>query len=318
VPSRVKPPPLPLEPREYHQFYRAPAFRWWKPLAAIAMFGGLWVVASILIMIGPLLAQYASTGSLPASESDLNSPIWFAVNNVSLAVAVPLALWTSWVVFRQRPKWLSSITGGFRWGVFGRFFAIVAPVWVLSMVIETVLAGGFGDLSWNDDSLFLILTIVITTPFQAAGEEYMMRGLVGRSVGSWFSNRWAGLVVSTLVTSVVFMLLHGAGDPWLNAFYLLVGMVFSILVWRTGGLEAAVAMHVVNNLVSEALLPFSSEAMTHLFDRQAGVAGPETLIQMGLTVLVGGLLLWQSSRLGLRPAAAPGIEIEQTPALGVR
>lgn len=300
-----KPEPLPVELREYHQFYRAPANRWWKPLVAVLMFVAIWFVASIVPVVVAVFWDYLQGRGLPKDESALGTPAMFVANNVSVALAIPSALLSSWAVYRQRPRWLSSVVGRFRWPIFWRFMAIAGGVLIVAAVVEAELTGGFGELSWNPYSLFLIISILITTPFQAAGEEYGTRGLLARSVGSWFSNRWVGLVVSILVSSVVFMLLHGAGEPWLNAYYLLVGVAFSVLVWRTGGLEAAIAMHICNNLVSEFTLPFSPDALTHLFDRQAGSAGVETLIPMGVTALVAGLLLWQSSRLGLPRATAP-------------
>lgn len=144
-----------------------------------------------------------------------------------------------------------------------------------------------------------------------------MRGLGARAIGSWFSWRRAGLAVATAVTAVVFMLLHGAGDPWLNAFYLLFAVESSVLVWRTGGLEASIALHVCNNLISESTLPFSD--ISGMFDRHAGVAGPETLWQMAAVVLVGALMLWQAKRLKLSRTAAPAAHTlpEPSPASGV-
>jgi len=298
-----KPEPLPVEPREYQQFYRAPAFRWWKPLAAVTLFFVAWIVMSVPPVM--IAIVWEMSHGKPLSMDELNTPAMFAANNVSIALAIPAALLTHWLIYRQRPRWLSSIVGGFRWGLFGRSVAIATVGLLIIFAVEVALAGGVGELTWDANSLFLLLTVVLTTPFQAAGEEYMMRGLVFRSVASWFRNRWLGLVIGIVVNSVIFMLLHGAGDPWLIAYYLLVAVLFSVLVWRTGGLEAAIAIHVVNNLVSEMTLPFQPDVFAHIFDRQAGVAGPETLIQMGIMVLVAAALLWQASRLKLLRANAP-------------
>lgn len=299
----LKPEPLPIEAQEYQQFYRAPAFRWWKPLVAIVLFFVGWLVISLPAFFVAIL--WDSRDGRPVSVESLNTPAMFAANNVSLGLAIPAALLTHWLIYRQRPRWLSSIIGGFRWRLFGRFIAIAGIGLLIMFGVETFLSGGIGELTWDSTSLFLLLTIVLTTPFQAAGEEYMMRGLVFRSVSSWFRHRWLGLVVGIVVNSVIFMLLHGAGDPWLIAYYLLVAVVFSLLVWRTGGLEAAVAMHVANNVIGEMTLPFQPDAFARLFDRQAGVAGPEVLIQMGITVLVAAALLWQASRLKLPRVNAP-------------
>lgn len=302
---------LPVEPREYHQFYRAPRFRWWKPLAAIGAFVVAWFLAAVppvVIALGWDLSH--NGGKLDPNAIDLNTPAMFLGNNVSIAVAIIAAVLVSWMVYRQRPRWLSSIEGGFRWRIFWRFLGIAFLGMAVAWAVEAALGGGVGDLTITPATWVLLVGIVITTPFQAAGEEYAMRGLVFRSIASWFPNRWVGLVVGLIVNAVAFMFLHAAGDVWLNVYYFFVGAVFSILVWRTGGLEAAIAMHIANNLISEMLLPFQPDAFSHLFDRQAGVAGPEILIQLGVTALVAAALLWQSSRLKVSRATAPAAAVE--------
>lgn len=301
--------PLPVERREYHQFYRAPAFRWWKPLVAVSAFAAVELLIMVILSFGMVIIQIGSDGRWPMTTSQLNPELVFATNNIGIAIGLPIAFLASWVVYRQRPRWLSSVAGGFRWRAFWRFGLVAAPIMAAALAVEMVLGDGFAGLQIGPNTWWTLAIILATTPFQAAAEEYSIRGLLARSVGSWFRNRWVGLVVATVVTSVAFMLLHGAGDPWLNSYYLLVGVLFSVLVWRTGGLEAAVMMHIVNNVISEITLPFTESGFDNIFDRVAGVAGPETLIQMGVTTLVAGLLLWQASRLGLSRAAAPAAEV---------
>ena len=302
----AKPSALPSVQREYHEFFRAPRFRWWRPLLSIAMFVATWFLATLLISIPPILIDVSSgrldMGALTRGELKL-TPLLFLANNLGLAVAIPLAGLTAWAVFGQRPRWMSSIAGGFRWGLFWRFVAVAVPILLVSVGVEMLL-GGAPQLVWNADSWFLIIAILLTTPLQAAGEEYGTRGLLARSIGSWFGSARVGLVVATVVTSVVFMLLHGAGDPWLNGYYFTVGVSCSILVWKTGGLEAAIALHVVNNLIGEVTIPFGG--LEGMFDREAGAAGPEILIQVFFTLtLVAGLLL-VARRLRIPQSAAPG------------
>ena len=296
---------LPVTPREYHEFFRTPRLRWWKPLAAIALFVAGWFVLTLVIS-GPVIAIDMASGRLDAEAAARGeitmTPLVFTVNNVSLALAIPVAGLTAWAVFGQRPRWISSITGGFRWSLFWRFALVALPLFLLSFGVE-ILVNGFPELAWNDDSAFLIAVIALTTPFQAAGEEYGVRGLLARSVGSWFGSSRAGLVVAALVTSALFTALHVAQDPWLNAYYFTVGIVCSVLVWRTGGLEAAVALHVVNNLIGEVTLPFGD--LGAVFDRSAGAAGPWILVQMAFTVAVAAGMLWLARRRQLPMASAP-------------
>lgn len=312
-------PALPTVPRQYHEFYRTPRMRWWRPLAALAMLMVAWLAVSLFVM-AIFLSGDLVTGRLTLEElaEGRVTPNLFLANNLALALAVPVSYLAHWAASGQRPRWLSSIAGAFRWGLLLRFMLLAAPLYLLSLAIEGGLSGQFETLRVNQDSWFLVATIVLTTPFQAAGEEMALRGLMARAVGSWFPSRRVGLVVACGVTSLAFMTLHGSNDPWLNLFYFSVGVATSVLVWRTGGLEAPIALHVVNNLVGEVTLPFSD--LDGLFDRSAGTGSAWVLVQLTVVAAVTAGILWQARRLNLptsaAPAASPRPTMEVIPAAG--
>ena len=52
------------------------------------------------------------------------------------------------------------------------------------------------------------------------------------------------------MSATLFALAHGGQEPALFADRFAFGVVASWLVWRTGGLEASIALHAANNLVS--------------------------------------------------------------------
>ena len=271
------------------------------------MFGASWFAVSLVLSLLALAYEFATGGldldGLMAGELPV-TPSLFLVNNLALAAAIPLAWAAHAAVFRQRIGWLSSVAGRFRWGAFGKFAALVAVAYVVFSVVEFALLGWPEDLAVRPETGFLLVVVLLTTPLQAAGEEFALRGVGARAIGSWFSGPWIGLVVSTLVTAVVFMLLHGAGDLWLNLYYFYFAVVASILTWRTGGLEAAIALHVVNNLTSLLWVPFTG--LDGIFDREAGVGDPSVLLLMAGMALVAAGLLWLASRVGLARSAAPG------------
>ncbi len=311
VPPAGPPPALPVVPREYHEFYRTPRFRWWRPLLALGMFGASWFLATLILSV-VALAYEVGTGNLDPRDVAAGklavTPVIFLANNLALAAAIPLAWAAHRAVFGQRIGWLSSIAGRFRWGLFGRFTAFAVVCYLVWMVIETLLTGWPEDLAVRPETGFLMVSVLLTTPLQAAGEEVAMRGLGARAIGSWFPGSRAGLVVSAVITATVFMLLHGAGDPWLNVFYFYFGVVACVLTWRTGGLEASIALHVVNNLLSMLLLPFLG--VDGLFDREAGAGSPLVLVQVAVVTLVAAGMLRQAARARLPQSAAPGrIEI---------
>lgn len=307
VPAKAE--PLPVQLRRYPGFWRAPRHAWWRPVVAVVL-GFVAFLVSQVVAIAIAVASDAASGRVAIEDAlgnlDSTTPAFFAANNVSLASLIPIAMLVTWWIIGQRPKWLSSVVGGFRWGWFGRCMAMLVPLWLLYVGIEWALMAqsdeGLG-LHWNDDSLFLIITILLTTPLQAAGEEYGFRGLLNRAAASLFGNRTVGLLAGLVFSSTLFMFAHGAGDPWLNLFYFCFGAIACVMTWRTGGLEAAIAMHIVNNVLSEASLPFSD--ISEMFDRSAGTADAWVLV--GIVVPLVGLALveWQARRQHVVRATAP-------------
>jgi membrane protease YdiL (CAAX protease family) len=287
-----KPSPLPDQPREYHEFYRAPAFRAWKPwVAIVAAAVGAFVIMLLLSISAVSLGLIDVSAFLAGREVD--GFALFAVNNVSLALCIPVIIGVHVLIFRQRPGWLFSITGAFRWKLFGKFLLLVLPFELAALGYD-IWRGALEGLSWRPDGLLVIAVILLTTPFQAAAEEIAVRGLLLRCVGSMFKWRLPGLIVGGLISAIVFMLLHGAGDLWLNIFYFIFAAVAVVLVWRTGGLEAAIAMHIVHNLLSELFLPWMD--MTGIFDREAGVGSAEVLVYVVLNLVTAALIVWQAKR----------------------
>ena len=61
----------------------------------------------------------------------------------------------------------------------------------------------------------LLAIVVLTTPLRATGEEFGSHGPLTRAAGSWVADPRVALVLGTLVSAVLFTVVHGAGDPWL-------------------------------------------------------------------------------------------------------
>ena len=93
--------------------------------------------------------------------------------------------------------------------------------------------------------------IVLLTPFQAAGEEYLFRGYLTQAFGGLFHR----VVVSpSSCPPFLFGLAHGLGQS-IPVFFdrFAFGLVAGVLVVLTGGLEAGIAMHVLNNWLAFGL-----------------------------------------------------------------
>lgn len=296
--------PLPLVESEYHQLWRTPIWRWWRPIVAAGLFLVL-VVGASMVFTGAAVGIDLANGRItqeqvPNVGTEIMTPLVFLANNLIIALFIPITWVCVLLLFKQRPGWLSSVLGRMRWRWLGLCLAIVSPIWIVWYSIETWLIHSpedVGELAVNPDTWLLVIGILLTTPFQAAGEEVAIRGGLTRGVAGFFGNRVTGFVVATVVSSLVFMAIHFATDIWLNIFYLSFALVASWLTWRTGGLEAAIAIHVVNNLVAEALMPFSD--ITGMFDRSAGAAGPEVLIQVVVLLVAAAIIDVMARRRGV-------------------
>ncbi|HEX2857933.1 MAG TPA: CPBP family intramembrane glutamic endopeptidase [Propionibacteriaceae bacterium] len=322
VPETWRPSAYPRVPASYPQFWRAPRWHWWKSLLTLGGLAVFFLVSSI-VALGAAAAIDASTGRVPWSTF-LDSvqkgvvsttPAVFIANNLSLVALVPVCLLLARLVTGQRAGFLTSVVGFLRWGWLLRCIAMLAPFWIALVVFQFYAGGGVAGtpLKVTGDTLPLLLAVIFTTPLQSAGEEYAFRGVINRSVAGWIPNEALAVVAGGLVNSTFFMLAHGAGDPWLNVFYFAFGALSTFLTWRTGGLEASIAVHVVNNVTSEWSLPFTN--ISGLFDRQAGTAGPGILIQLALPVIAVALILWQARRGGIVRRSTPAPAGPEQPVL---
>ncbi len=72
------------------------------------------------------------------------------------------------------------------------------------------------------------------------------RGYLSQALGCLVNIPWSGVVVS----AVVFALFHGGQNLPLFVDRLAFGLLAGALVVKTGGLEAPIAAHIVNNLLA--------------------------------------------------------------------
>ena len=104
----------------------------------------------------------------------------------------------------------------------------------------------FGEFT-TDPLLFAgcAAIILLLTPFQAAAEEYVFRGFFAQILGSWV--RFAPVAI--IVPTALFAASH-AYDVAGIASVAIFGFGAAFVVWRTGGLEAGITYHALNNIAA--------------------------------------------------------------------
>jgi uncharacterized protein len=310
LPADMPPPSPPAlgVPRRYgHALAGIPGAKWRGILALLSFVVAFLLLSATIGSIGLIIdvgtgvitPEQLGTGAIPLT------PWVLLFTNVSLALAIPVAMLLQWAFFGVRPRFLSSVEGRFRWRWAGRLALVVLPVWAL-YVLALFLLEPAGEFRLDAKTIALLAIVLLTTPLQAAGEEYGMRGLVQRSVGAWFSAPRAAFIVGTIISGVLFCSAHFAGDPWLIAYYFAFGVAMSVAAWATGGIEAPIVIHAINNVcifLPAALLGGLDQGI----DRSAGTGGPIMLVPMAMVFIGAGIAVWWGRRSKVVVEAVPPV-----------
>jgi membrane protease YdiL (CAAX protease family) len=151
---------------------------------------------------------------------------------------------------RARIDWSRLIYAFLLWGIFS--FVLIVGDYFLSPE----------SYEWNFNAKafgILFIISVLMMPIQTSLEEFVFRGYLMQGFGGMFKNRWAPL----LMTSLIFGSLHmfnpeveklGYGIMF---YYIGTGLFLGILTLMDEGIELALGFHAANNLIT-ALLVTSS------------------------------------------------------------
>lgn len=140
------------------------------------------------------------------------------------------------------PKWLCSVQPGFRW----RYLILVsvAAAIMLNAVYWVSRIGVPFEVHIDQQTVWWLIVIVVFSPLQAAGEEFLFRGYLTQAIGAFSPSP----VLAVTLSALVFALMHGTQDLPLFVDRLAFGLLAGVLVVLTGGIEAAIAIHAVNNV----------------------------------------------------------------------
>lgn len=298
---------------EYHQLQRLGRSGWgWTVVGVLCALVGALVIAPALVTV-PFLAGYVASGH-PSGSADnaLGTnpvhPLGLAYVNVTLAVAIPVVLLVSWFVNRLAPGWVVSVLRRFRVRWFLASLACAVVALAATLLVSSLVPSYAGDSTisshhnaFTSTTAQFALVVLLLTPLQAAGEEFLFRGYLTQSFGSLFNRRW----VAVVLPAVLFTLAHSegsriSGSEFLGQPYsalvdrLAFGLVSGVLVIATGGLEAGIAMHVLNNYLAFGLaLAFGDMTATLNPSVSSWWDLPVTLTQ---SLVFLGLVVWLARR----------------------
>jgi membrane protease YdiL (CAAX protease family) len=233
---------------------------WWRRLLAALLAAALGAVAVLATILLTLVLAAATGVGIRIAEPDSTrlfaDPLWDLGAALAVVAAVLPALMLAVRLAEGRgPGTVASVAGRLRPGVLGRCLGPAAAAVVVVVVVLTVLAAGEpvpeADPQSPERVLAGLALVALLVPVQATTEEYA-RGFVMQAVG----RMWPGILLS----GVLFTLAHLPSTVWGVLQLMWFSVVAGFLVVRVGGLEPAIALHAVNNLLFFALtVPFLDE-----------------------------------------------------------
>ena len=234
------------------------SYRWYKPIFTGALFAAIYMVLTLAGILAVTIVAGVITGDTGGTDTfnkmldivsggydtmDMSDPLQSVLQLGSLAIAIP-ALWLAALIVRDRPmSSYSSSRGGWNHKVFWRCMPVAFIVNGLPIIInDVIIEKGYQDFTMKFTVLSFILLTVLG-PLQCIAEEYMFRGFIMQTFGSWF--RFP--VIAVILQALIF----AAGHPYNRIGQIAIvasGTAFALSAWFGRGLEISAALHVVNNM----------------------------------------------------------------------
>ena len=245
-------------------------YKWYKPILVFII--GLIIM---LILQGIILIVFSAIYGeniielFTSGYEVLNTEWGEIVSDLSVIIMIP-ALYIATKIVRDRPfSSYASSRGGFNFKLYLKALIIPFIALVILQCLDIAINGPEGTYHF---SILFLITSLILIPLQCIAEEYVYRGLIMQTFGSWFKIP----VLAILLQSIIFTVSHGYNSLGLIEIFVS-GIIFGFLTWKTNGIEVSSAIHTANNfsislfimfgLISATSAPtFNNVAISIVFD----------------------------------------------------
>ena len=276
------------------------SYRWFKPVFTGALFAAIYMVLTLAGIMAVRIWAGAAAGDTTGTDTmnkmmeiisggydtmDMSDPLQSVLQLGSLAIAIP-SLWLASLIVRDRPmSSYSSSRGGWSRRVFWRCMPVAFIINGLPIIInDVIIEKGYQNFTVKFTVLsFILLTIL--GPLQCIAEEYMFRGFVMQTFGSWFRIP----VIAVILQALIF----AAGHPYNRIGQIAIaisGAAFALSAWFGRGLEVSAALHIVNNMTIFYLQGFGMTTVS------SDTSVSEMLIDLGIAVVYVAVIFWLSRK----------------------
>ena len=184
----------------------------------------------------------------------MNSEIGSYIGYLSVAIFFP-SIYVASRIVRDRPfSSYSSSRGGWNWKLYFKCLTVPLAIYMIYYIISAMVIGQQGP---NTVTLTFFVICLILIPLQCIAEEYLLRGFLMQTIGSWFKIP----VLAWIVQAAVFASMHPYSILGVLGVFI-DGLVLGFFAWKTNGLEPGSAFHSVNNFIAAMIVALGFDVST--------------------------------------------------------
>ena len=231
-------------------------YRWYKPILVFIIGLILMLIFQLILLVvfGAIYGESAMDIITGGGYEVLNTNLGEIFTDLSVIVMIP-ALYIATKIVRDRPfSSYASSRGGWNFKLYLKALIIPFIALMVFQGIDVVINGADG--TYHFSILFLIASLILV-PLQCTAEEFVYRGLIMQTFGSWFKIP----VLAIVLQGIIFSVSHGYNSLGLVEVFVS-GLIFGFLTWKTNGIEVSSAMHTANNFSISLFIMFGLRSAT--------------------------------------------------------
>jgi len=205
-------------------------YKWYKPIIIFILTVIIFLILDVLVLVPIVGLHLDDAGNIVCDSFFL----------LTLVLFIPALYISTRLIYKT--SFSSQLTFGRKWN--WKLYIISAAITLAVYVIYFLAMGAASEMNLSKVSAISILLFIILPIFQAFAEEYLFRGFLMQTLGSWFKIP----IVAVIIQAVIFGIIHFQYNVTGMIGVLVSGIIYGFVTWYTKGLEISSALHAVNNL----------------------------------------------------------------------
>ena len=262
---------------EYITFPRTfEKYRWYKPILVFIIGAIIYLILSLILIaiFSAICGENIMVQLLHGGYEVMNSEIGEIYSHLGVVIMLP-SLYLANKIVKDRPfSSYSSSRGGWNTQLYLKAFIIPFILFLVVGIIESVILGNGGNYHFT--ILFFIILLIVV-PLQCIAEEYVFRGLLMQTLGSWFNIP----LLAIILQAIIFGFTHGYNGIG-NIGIIISGLVannlsFSLLVMF--GIQSTTSTIVMSDLIISTMSTVIFGILLYYIGKRSNWFGeiPETL-----------------------------------------